>query len=214
MTTVSYHGAEWDADEHSPFGPVRSTFEEAERPYLYVFEPGDRVIVSGVGFGFTLAAMAVRCGRDNVVGIEAQQVLAEFAKINIIIDGHELDVRWAALTPDGRPAVLRSARVWACVAALPAGDGDAFTVPGTSLLRLRDEGFDCLMLDIEGGEWGLLNQLGLFRKVVLELHNPWGSDEYEQFTQVLRDMGYRVWGSDCTFHADEPVCLVAAVRKD
>ncbi len=214
MTTVSYHGAEWDASEANPFGPVRSTFEEAERPYLYVFEPGDRVIVSGVGFGYTLAALAVRCGRTNVVGIEAQRDLAYFTGINIIIDGHELDVRWQALTPDGRPAVLRPARVWACVAAVPADADDAETVPGVTLTSLRQEGFDCLMLDIEGGEWGLLPELRLFRKVVLELHNQYASPEYDLFTDALRDMGFEVRGSDCTFHEGEPVCLVSAVRED
>jgi hypothetical protein len=218
VTVVSYHGAEWDATVEYPFGPVRSTFEEAERPYIeQLFAPGDRTIVSGVGFGYTLAALAVRCGRENVVGIEAQRDLAGYTKINILVDGHELDVRWQAITPLGEPAVLGPARVWACVAAHPAapprGPHEAVRVPGVRLADLHAEGYDCLMLDIEGGEWALVDQLGLFRKVLIEVHAGYTSPRTTAFLEALLDHGFIVRGSDCTYHDDEPVSLVAGWRQ-
>jgi len=172
MTIVSFHGAEWEPTESDPWGGIRHTYESIEQDAVrMLFEAGDHVAVAGVGFGFILAGVAARVGRKNVLGVEANVTLSNFVRENVTVNGFELNVVNAAITPTGEKAALAPARVWAVRRAIEDPLG---LVPGMTLQDLLAMGYDCLLLDVEGGEWELLPQIdSRWRKVIIECHAPY-----------------------------------------
>lgn len=184
--TIDFHGVHLSGDMFDV--GVYGTFEQEEMDLADVmFTPGDRVLVAGGGMGWTAAWIARRVGAHNVLAIEPQGHLVDLVRQNVAVGGIPLVVRHGALTRNGESArVTPNLDNWALTTAT-AGRGD-HEAPGVDLLPLMTAGWNCLALDIEGGEVDVLTDLVLsgLSKLLLDLH---------RFAVDTRDLETRL--ADC-----------------
>lgn len=170
---IDFHGVQLQ-DEVFDVG-VLGTYEQEEMDLAdRTFVPGDRVVVAGCGMGWTAVWIARRVGVGNVVGIEPQAHLVDLVRQNVAYNGMPLTVRHGALTRDGAAATYTTnPDNWALTRAAEWGRvPPAQPAPGVDLVPMQRAGWDCLALDIEGGEVDVLTDLVLSRtrKLLLDLH--------------------------------------------
>lgn len=164
---LDFHGLQiknfWKTD-------ISGTFEESEmRAAKSLFAPGDRCIVAGAGMGWLAAYIAMIIGVENVIGIEANEHLANIVPQNVQIDGNSLKVLYDALSISGMACDLIKNKNWAMASVVKNKAG---LVPGISIASLISQGYDCLALDIEGGEKDIITIeiAGMLRKAIIEVH--------------------------------------------
>jgi Protein-L-isoaspartate(D-aspartate) O-methyltransferase (PCMT) len=167
---ISFHGCEIPYNLITN-GHVRGTFEQLEMDAAReLFTHGDRVVVAGAGTGWLLACIAEQVGAENVLGVEPIRALARLVEQDVAVNGTPLRCRWAAITPGGKSSCAHvDPRNWAKTT---VGGGLGAHVPGVALTALQNLEYDCLALDIEGGEAEVLTGPALagIRKLLLELH--------------------------------------------
>lgn len=135
-----------------------------------LFDAGDRVVVAGAGMGWLAAVVAGVAGPTNVLCVEPIEHLARLVTQNVMVDSVPVRCLWGALTPDGLPVGLAyNQENWALTTTNRDG---RLKVPGRTLAGFFGQGYDCLALDVEGAEDGLLDSASIagLRKLLLEVH--------------------------------------------
>jgi len=172
VTTIDFHGVRLGDDALTY---ALGTYEPQEMSLAdQLFEAGDRVVVAGCGMGWLAAWIARRVGPANVLGVEPLAHLVELVRQNVEVDGVPLAVRHGALTPGGTAVEVREdPECWALTRTRPWNIvSEGVWAPGVDLRPLQAAGWDCLALDIEGGEVDVLTEevLRRCRKLLVDLH--------------------------------------------
>ena len=161
-------------------------------------EPDDVVMEVGTGLGFISLQCAKRIGADRVHTFEANADLEPFIRRNYELNGLSPTLEICLLSDRAGEADFYVADDFWASSTIPQGQAKAARkVPMRSLNdEIRRIGPTFLILDIEGGEYDLLQILDDFRtirKVSIELHEEViGPEKIGAIKRRLADAGFAI----------------------
>jgi FkbM family methyltransferase len=139
-----------------------------------VIRPGDAVLELGAGLGFISAFIARALAPRRVVAVEADPVVAAFARRNHALNGVAVELRQGLVARQAGEVVLhRQPGFWGHSTTWHPDSQDSVALPALGFADLLAEvGPDVLVMDVEGGEATLFDGMDLsgVRAISLEVH--------------------------------------------
>ena len=177
---------------------------EYEKPELELVKshllPNDIVMEVGAGVGLVSSYCAKEIGSERVFAYEANPVLEQHIrntyKLNNVAPTLEICLIGEQI---GEQIFYAADAFWISSAIQPEGQAKAIKVPVKSFNQeVRRINPSFLIMDIEGGEYEILNSPDLhnIQKIVIELHDHIiGNEKVEFVLSQLLQAGFRVTGS-------------------
>lgn len=211
---IGYHGLDLSL-KGGKLATLSMQYEEEELNLISIILSNrvtqqDRILMSGVGMGFTMAWAVSILGVDRVVGYEADPWLARLVPDQVHVNRKPLDVRHGALAAESGIRLFQQRFPWAVSSLcdeelsnqLPTET--AYDVPAYGVNEvIEKESITMLFLDVEGGEREIIPVLdtGKLRVLLVEIHSKQiGSQESEALVSKLDSAGFSekmvVLGSD------------------
>lgn len=174
--------------------------------------PTSRVLELGGGIGYVSAGIQMRQPGAHVTSFEANPQTAAFHRRVMTLNGLTNYQLHNAILGDASKGETCSFHVsrdfWASSTYRGKGTRE-ITVPVVDALTfLRSNSFDLLVIDIEGGEAGLVELLDkpYFQAIVMELHTTViGPEATANMRHKLELLGYRL--RDGSWDAPQSVCV-------
>lgn len=139
-----------------------------------IIRPGDTVLELGAGLGFISAYVARALAPKRVVAVEADPLVAEFARRNHALNGVAVELRQGLVAREaGTVEFHRQPGFWGNSTTWHPDATETLTLPALGLQALLHEVKpDVVIMDVEGGETTLFEGVDLsgVRAISLEVH--------------------------------------------
>jgi FkbM family methyltransferase len=139
-----------------------------------VIRPGDTVLELGAGLGFISTFIARALAPRRVVAVEADPVVADFARRNHALNGVQVELRQGLVAQRaGQVRLHRQPGFWGNSTTWLPESHETVTLPALGFAELLAEVKpDVLVMDVEGGETSLFEGVDLHgvRAISLEVH--------------------------------------------
>ena len=181
---ISLHGYEIGLDRQALPLPIlramiKGWYEAGEVKLIKGFiEPEDRVLELGSGIGITTMVTADIVGEDSIFPYELNPHLVGWANFNFDKNGKSIEVFSQALVPAAQKDVgvvdfHIHKNYWGSSLLKRPGTKEVIQVPVAALEdTVQHHDANCLLMDIEGAEVGLLMAADLthIEKLIMEIH--------------------------------------------
>jgi FkbM family methyltransferase len=171
-------------------------------------ESATRILDLGANIGVASAFFAARYPTAEIVGYEADPVVAERARAHL--RGLPAQIHAAAISDQHGQLALRRATGASWATGEYISDGEPFMTPAVSLDEvIGEQTVDILKMDIEGSEYAAIkacSRMALVKVLIGEFH-PVGDVTAEDFYGLLD-------GFDVVYGRDQAKGTFVAVRRD
>jgi FkbM family methyltransferase len=196
---IDFFGAGIEVLDHkTQLAKFTSTLDTRELELsMLLLQPGDRAVVAGVGLGTLLAPIASLLGVENVKGYEPNPMLTDLVRRYVKVGGKQLNVICAALAAQEgmQQFMLADHFTRSSLTVTPKSDFVNLDVPTQSIANAMN-GYNALMLDVEGAEWDILPCMDFttIRVIIMEFHldEKFGHENVDVWLKFMETCGLKI----------------------